>query len=44
MDFKIWQSIVDGDTTPTVPPIDAKAVKLGKNNSQKKNALLNGVS
>jgi hypothetical protein len=42
--FEIWQSIVDGYTTPTVPPTNDKAVKLGQNNSKDKNALLNGLS
>jgi hypothetical protein len=42
--FEIWQSIVDGYTTPTVPPTNDKAVKLGQNNSKAKNALLNGLS
>jgi hypothetical protein len=42
--FEIWQSIVDGYTTPTVPPTNDKAVKLGQNNSKSKNALLNGLS
>ena len=27
--FEIWQSIVDGYTTPTVLPINDKAMKLG---------------
>jgi hypothetical protein len=31
-------------TTPTVPPTNEKAVKLGQNNSKAKNALLNGLS
>jgi hypothetical protein len=26
---KIWKSIVDGYTTPTVPPTNDKAMKLG---------------
>ena len=42
--FEIWQSIVDGYTTPTVPPTNDKAVKLGQNNSKDTNALLNGLS
>jgi hypothetical protein len=42
--FEIWKSIVDGYTTPTVPPTNDKAVKLGQNNSKAKNALLNGLS
>jgi hypothetical protein len=42
--FEIWQSIVDGYTTPTIPPTNDKAVKLGQNNSKAKNALLNGLS
>ena len=41
--FQVWQSIVDGYTTPTVPPSD-KAMKLGDNNSKSINALLNGLS
>jgi hypothetical protein len=42
--FEIWQSIVDGYTTLTVPPTNGKAVKLGHNNSKSKNELLNGLS
>jgi hypothetical protein len=42
--FEIWQSIVDGYTTPAVPPTNDKAMKLGQNNSKAKNALLNGLS
>jgi hypothetical protein len=42
--FQVWQSIVDGYTTPTVPPTNDKAVKLGENNSKAINALLNGLS
>jgi hypothetical protein len=42
--FQVWQSIVDGYTTPTVPPTNDKAIKLGKNNSKAKNALLNGLT
>jgi hypothetical protein len=41
--FEIWQSIVDGYTTPTVTPTNDKAVKLGQNNSKATNALLNGL-
>jgi hypothetical protein len=42
--FKIWQSIVDGYTAPTVLPTNDKVVKLGQNNSKSKNALFNGLS
>jgi hypothetical protein len=42
--FEIWQSIVDGYTTPKTPPTNDKAVKLGQNNSKDKNAVLNGLS
>jgi hypothetical protein len=42
--FEIWQSIVDGYTTPSIPPTNDKEVKLGQNNSKAKNALLNGLS
>jgi hypothetical protein len=42
--FEIWQSIVDGYTTPAVPPTNDKAVKLIQNNSKAKNALLNCLS
>ena len=42
--FQVWQSIVDGYTTPAVPPTSVKAVKLGENNSKAINALLNGLS
>jgi hypothetical protein len=42
--FQVWKSIVDGYTTPTIPPTNEKVVKLGDNNSKAKNALLNGLS
>jgi hypothetical protein len=42
--FQVWQSILDGYTTPTVPPTNEKAVKLDENNSKSINALLNGLS
>jgi hypothetical protein len=42
--FEIWQSIVDGYRTSTVPPTNDKVVKLGQNNSKAKNSLLNGLS
>jgi hypothetical protein len=42
--FQVWQSIVDGYTTPTVPSTNDKAVKLCENNSKATNALLNGLS
>ena len=42
--FQVQQSIVDGYTTPAVPPTKDKAVKLSENNSKDKNALLNGLS
>jgi hypothetical protein len=42
--FQVCQSIVDGYTTPTVPPTNDKAVKLSENNSKSINALLNGLS
>jgi hypothetical protein len=42
--FQVWQSIVDGYTTPTVPPRNEKAMKLDENNSKAINALLNGLS
>jgi hypothetical protein len=42
--LQVWQSIVDGYTTPVVPPTNDKAVKLGENNSKATNALLNGLS
>ena len=38
-----FQSIVDGYTTPAVPPTNNKAIKLSQNNSKAKDALLNGV-
>jgi hypothetical protein len=41
--FEIWQSIVDGYTSPTVSPTNDKVVKLGHNNSKATNALLNGL-
>jgi hypothetical protein len=42
--FQVWQSIVDGYTTPAVPPTNDKVVKLGENNSKAITALLNGLS
>ena len=42
--FEIWQSIVDGYTTPVVMPTNEKEVKLSQNNSKATNSLLNGVS
>jgi hypothetical protein len=42
--LEIWQSIVDGYTSPTVPPTKDKAMKLGQNNSKATNSLLNGLS
>ena len=42
--FEIWQSIVDGYTTPTILPTNEIIVKLGQNNSKATNALLNGLS
>jgi hypothetical protein len=42
--FQVWQSIVDGYTTPTVPPTNDKAIKLSENNSKATNALLSGLS
>jgi hypothetical protein len=42
--FQVWQSIVDGYTTPVVRPTNDKVVKLGENNSKDKNVLLNDLS
>jgi hypothetical protein len=42
--FQFWKSIVDGYTSPAIPPTNEKAVKLGENNSKAKNALLNDLS
>jgi hypothetical protein len=42
--FQVWQSIVDGYTTPSVPPTNDKVVKLSENNFKATNALLNGLS
>jgi hypothetical protein len=42
--FQVWQLIVDGYTTPAVPPTNDKAVKLSENNSKARIALLNGLS
>ena len=42
--FQVWKSIVYGYTTPTVPPTNDKAVKLGDNTSKATNLLLNGLS
>jgi hypothetical protein len=41
--FEIWQSIVDGYTTPTVSSTNDKAMKLGHNNSKATNSLVNGL-
>jgi len=41
--FKIWQSIVNGYTVPTVPSTNHKAVKLSQNKSKATNELLNGL-
>jgi hypothetical protein len=41
--FEIWQSIVDGYTTPSIPPANDKAMKIGQNNSKSTNALLKGL-
>jgi hypothetical protein len=40
--FQVWQSIVDGYTTPAVPPTNDKAIKLDENNFKDTNELLNG--
>jgi hypothetical protein len=42
--FQVWQSIVDGYTTPVVPPTNDKALKLSENNFKSTNALLNGLN
>ena len=42
--FQVWQSIVDGYTTPTVPPTNDKVVKLSENDSKSINSLFNGLS
>ena len=42
--FQVWQSIVDGYTTPKIPPKNDKVVKLGQNNSKATNVLMNGLS
>jgi hypothetical protein len=42
--FQVWQSIVDGYTTPAIPPTNDKGVKLDENNSKATNTLLNGLS
>ena len=41
--FEIWQSIVDGYTSPTVSLTNDKELKLGQNNSKATNALMNGL-
>jgi hypothetical protein len=41
--FQVWKSIVDGYTTPTVPPTNDKTVKLVENNSKSTNAIFNGL-
>jgi hypothetical protein len=42
--FQVWKSIVDGYIASTVPPTNEKAVKIGENNSNATNALVNGLS
>jgi hypothetical protein len=42
--FQVWKSIVDGYTTPIVPPKNDKVVKLSENNFKATNALLNSLS
>jgi hypothetical protein len=42
--FQVWKSIVDGYTSPTVPPTNDKAMKLGEHNSKAINSLLNVLS
>jgi hypothetical protein len=42
--FQVWQSIVDGYTTRTVPPTNDKTVKLNENNSKVTNAIFNGLN
>jgi hypothetical protein len=42
--FQVWKSIVNGYTTPAVPPTNDKVMKLDENNSKAINALLNGLS
>ena len=41
--FKIYQSIVDGYTSPTFPSTNDKEMKLSQNNSKSTNALPNGL-
>ena len=42
--FQVLRSIVDGYTTPIVPPTNEKTIKLSENNSKATNSLLNGLS
>jgi hypothetical protein len=35
--FDVWQSVVDGYTTPATPPTDKDGKKLSENNSKDKN-------
>jgi hypothetical protein len=41
--FDVWQSVVDGYKSPTVPPTYKDGKKLEENNSKATSALLNGL-
>jgi hypothetical protein len=41
--FHVWQSVVDGYTTPTTPPTDKDGKKLSKNNSKAKGTILSSL-
>jgi hypothetical protein len=42
--FDIWQSIVDGYTTPTTPPKDVVGKKICNDNSRSINGILGGLT
>ena len=41
--FDVWQSIVDGYTTPTTPPTNKYGKKLSENNSKAKGTILSSL-
>ena len=42
--FDIWQSIVHGYTTPTIPPKDVAGKKICNDNSREVNGILVGLT
>jgi hypothetical protein len=44
LSFDIWQSIVDGYTAPTTPPLDVVRNKIYDDNSREINAILGGLT